>query len=65
MRKKIKIGESLAKLQPRRWLSGAVDAPGQHAANDEQFTRHLECGDKQPNYCHTDFIFTSIISKVV
>ena len=31
--KKFKIGEYLAKLQARAWLSHALCAPGQHTAN--------------------------------
>ena len=37
--KKIKIGEYLAKLQARAWLSYALCSPGQHTAKDEESAR--------------------------
>ena len=37
--KMFKIGEYLAKLQARTWLSHALCAPGQHTAKNEESAR--------------------------
>jgi len=66
MSEKKLIGEYLAKLQAKAWLSHALCAPGQHTAKRRRkYTRQSRYNNNNNNNSHDNVYAAVIMTKVI